>query len=265
MNARKTIPALLGATAVAMAALLSGCEADGHDEGRISGGGEGSPLPNDGTTPTTVTDGGPPNGDGSHEVLDNGNFVCTRSVRYYGRPTTTVGANGAIGQELATLLNDLGGTTVTQLLASVTDKDLAIDGDLDTFSRFSLTAGLGGGAVASVDQIIFPGSTVPKDKYAVFGVTFPGGLLEVTALQQLTVTTFRNEVAQEMMTLTRNDLDLLGQVLTGNNTAWLGIRTTKAYDAVSISLAPALGANVGDAVRVHELCTKGRFVDPPTP
>jgi len=255
-----------GLVLLAAAGVLAGCEANG-DGPLGSGGASGNgtapidsidpnnpgELPNDGTTPTNVTDGGTP---------ISGNFICERSATAALGTTTVVGSGGLIGGPLTSLLNLLGGSSLTALLNAVKDKDLAIDGNLVTHSTFTLTAGLLTGALNSVDQSVLPPEPIEAGNYAVFGVSFPTGTLDLGLLNTITVTTYLNDVAQESNTLTQPlILDLIGQIGVGGDPAFVGVKATKPYDRATIALAPmVLDVDVGDAMFVHELCTGGRFV-----
>ena len=263
MNAKQTRSRILAPLLAGI--LIAGCSANGGpgtgsagggNDGSISDGGSPSTFPNDGTTPSTVVD-----GQGGPTIP--GHFICTGSAWAFGGiPTTEVGANGLIGGTLSDLLNSLGGTTLTTLLNSVKDKDLAIDGILPTFSTFSLTAG-GLGALNSVDQIVhINDATVPSGNYAVFGVTFPAGTLALSIANAVSVTTFLGTTQQETMTFDQTALQLLGAVNTGPARAFIGLKTHKDYNGVLIDLTPSvLSADVGDAMHVNELCTKGGFVN----
>lgn len=248
---------------VASMAALSGCEADGNinESGGIVDGGDGSIFPNDGTTGGNITEGGTPIAGGSTGF----NFVCEAGAKAFGpTPTTDVVANGLVGGPLTLLLNLLGGNTLTQLLNSVTDKELAIDGDLESHSTFSLTVGLISGLLSSVDQRVILNGTVPSGNYAVFGVSFPTATLELSLLNQVTVRTFLNGVQQESASLSQSTLDLLGAVNVGTARAFVGVKTTQPYDTATVGITPGvLSANVGEAMFVHELCTKGRLVAAP--
>ncbi len=129
--------------------------------------------------------------------------------------TTQVGSNGLVGEALLTdLLNLLGATTVTQLLNSVDKPNNAIDGNLDTYASVSLTLGLLGGLLDSVDEsVLLPGGgSVPAGKFAVYGLTFPKGAVSLSLLSQVKVATYLNNVAQESNTLSQSELALLGTI-----------------------------------------------------
>jgi hypothetical protein len=252
-------------TALAASLVLFGCTSNGEDVaggggiiGGSSSGGSSGGLSNDGSTPTNITQGGTP---------VTGNFICTQGAKAYGNVTTQVGSNGLVGGLLTTLLNLLGATTVTQLLNSVSNPDNVIDGNLDTYASVSLTLGLLGGLLDSVDEsVVLPsGASVPAGKFAVYGLTFPKGTVSLSLLSQVKVATYLNNVAQESNSLDQNALALLGAI--GGSTppaVFVGVKTTKAYDRATISLTPGLlSVNVGDAMRIHELCTDGDLVTAP--
>ncbi|HEY0975102.1 MAG TPA: hypothetical protein VGE57_11465 [Solimonas sp.] len=247
---------------IASALALAGCEADGNpaEGGGIGGGDPGSVFPNDGTTGGNITEGGTPIAGGNTGF----NFICERSARAYGVPHSEVIANGLVGGPLTTLLNLLGGNTATRLLNSVVDQELAIDGELETASKFSLTVNLLSGLLSSVDQLITLGGTAPVGSYAVFGVSFPTATLELSLLQEVRVRTFLNGTQQETVALDASTLDLLGAVSVGDPRAFVGVKATKPWNAASIGIDPiVISANVGEAMFVHELCTGGRLVTAP--
>ncbi len=256
--------------------LLVGCDANG--EGSIDGTGPGSGLdtgdgddngngvldpnefPNDGSVPTDVTDGGEPDG-----TPIAGRFICTASASGTG-VTTTVGSNGLVGGPLTALLNLLGGDTLTTLLNSVVAKENLIDGKLSTHSTFSLTVGLLGGLLETVDQTVHAptGASLPSGTYAVFAIGLPTGTVDLSLLNNITVSTSRNGVLQETRNYSQSDLDLLG--LGTHERAFVGLKTHSAFDAATIRLTPGLlTANVGEALYVHELCTGARFIPAPAP
>jgi hypothetical protein len=246
-TALKVVPLL------AAGLLLGACTSNGTDSGGISGGSSsGGGLANDGTTPTNITDGGTPL---------SGHFICTQASTFYGDVTTQVGSNGLVGGPLTALLNLLGATTLTQLLNSITNANNVIDGNLDTYASASLTVGLLGGLLSSVDEsVLLPsGVTVPAGKYAVYGVSFPKGTVSLGLFNTVKVSTYLNNVQQDSNTLNQSALALLGAV--GGSTpatAFIGIKASKPYDRATISLTPGLlSVNVGEAMRIHELCVDG--------
>lgn len=263
MKKTELLKTALYAGLIATAVALSGCEADGDGgaSGGIDGGdGPDSLFPNDGTTGGNIEEGGTPIAGG-----DTGfNFICEQSANAYGVPTSEVVANNLSGSALGDLLTLLGGDTATRLLSSVVDQELAIDGDLETHSTFSLTVDLLGGLLFSVDQLISLGGTAPSGSFAVFGVAFPMATLELSVLQTITVTTFLDGVEQESATIDATTLDLLGAVGVAPARAFVGVKTTTPWDSASIGITPTvLTANVGDAMFVHELCTGGSLVAAP--
>lgn len=258
---KKTLLAAMVATSFGLAACSA--DGDGVESGGIvdDGGDNGGFGSNDGSTPTTV--GEDTNGDGETDTTISGNFVCQQGAKAYGDVTTEVGANGLVGGLLSTLLDLLGADTVTRLLNSVTDEPYAVDGHLATYSTFSLTLGLLGGLLSSVDEsVLFP-SQVPAGTFAVFGVSFPTALVDLSLFNQISVTTYLGDTEQETTTYSQSDLDLLG--LTADQPAFIGLKSHKAFDRVTIGLTPGLlSVDVGDAMHVHELCTGGKFVTPPS-
>jgi hypothetical protein len=254
----------LVACGVLAAVTLAGCHANGpgygspngtggngNGTGAITGGGPSSPtIVNNGTTPTDITNGG---------TQLTGNFVCTDSAQEQYGATTQVSVNGLIGSSLTPVLNQLGATTATTLLNSVINPYYAIDGNLDTYSTFSLTAGAFSGVDSVGQTILLPaGNTVPAGGFAVFAVQFPPGTVTASIVSNVTVTTFLNSVAQESITYSENQIALLGNNATGTTSAFIGVQATKPYDSANISLTPSvLSADVGDAMQVDELCTGG--------
>jgi len=238
---------------------LSACTSNGPGMafgtgGGITGSSSGGP-PNDGTGPTNITSGGNP---------VSGHFICTQSATAYGDVTTAVGANGLVGGPLTTLLNTLGGSTATTLLNSVINPNNVIDGNLATYASMSLTVGLLGGLLDSVDlSVLLPsGVTVPSGEFAVYGISFPNGTVDISLLNTVAVTTYLNNVAQETNSLSQSDLSLLGAI--GGSTVppiWIGIEATKPYDRATLSLTPGvLSADVGDAMHIYEFCPGGELV-----
>jgi hypothetical protein len=268
MSGKRKLASLAAVLLAAMA--LSACTSNGDGGGGGSSGGGGGGGGIDGSS----SSGGPLNdGTGNSNVTENGNpiapplhFICTTGARAYGDVTTAVGANGLVGSQLSDLVNSIGGTTATTLLNSVTEPDNVIDGKLSTFATFSLTAGLLLTAVDSVDEsVLLPaGSTVPAGKYAVFGLSFPNGTVNLSLLKSVTVATYLKDntgayVQQESNTLNSTLLlGLLGQGVLNEPAVWLGVKTTKPYDRATVLLTPGLlAADVGDAMHVYELCVDG--------
>ncbi len=139
-----------------------------------------------------------------------------------------------------------------------------IASQLGTFATFTTTAG-GLGLLNTVDlNVLLPGAMNLVGSYAVFGLTFPGGTVDASLLDQVTVTTFLGDVEQETVVFDAIVVDLLGQNLTGGDPIWFGLQATQNYDRVALSISSALlSANVGEQLYAHELCLGGNFVDPP--
>ncbi len=247
----------VASTALLAGLLLSACTSNGEGTGvgssggAITGSSSGGP-PNNGTGPTSITQGGNP---------VSGHFVCTQSASAYGNATTAVGTNGLVGGPLTTLLNTLGGTTATTLLNSVVNPNNVIDGNLSTYASYTLTLGLLGGLLDSVDlSVLMPsGTTVPVGQFAVFGISFPNGTVDLSLLNTVAVTTYLNNVQQETHSLSQSDLSLLGII--GGSTVpptWIGLEVTKPYDRATLSLTPGvLTVDVGDAMNAYEFCPGG--------
>ncbi|MGH8461139.1 MAG: hypothetical protein ACRESS_05995 [Stenotrophobium sp.] len=256
------------ACAILAVAALSGCDANGPGFGGAGGGpngngtgpvtggsgGTGSTFPNNGTASTTITNGG---------TAVNGHFICTESAQSQYGTTTYYSVNGVVGT-LTAPLNSLGANTATGLLNAVNNADLAIDGNLDTYSTFALTAGALG-AVDTVTQTVQlpPNSTVAPGGYAVFAVQFPAGTVTAAVLGNVIVTTYLNKVAQETITVSETQIALIGANVAGVTNAFIGVQATKPYDRADISLTPpVVSADVGDAMQVDELCTSGNIITP---
>lgn len=263
---KKTLIAAMAAAALG----LAGCQADGSgtESGNIvSDGGNGvPPLNNDGSTPTNVQE--DTNGDGTADTpVDSGkNFVCTQGARAFGDVTTEVVANGLVGGPLTALLNTLGGSPVTTLTNSVTEPDNVVDGKLSTYATFTLPVDLLGplGLIDSVGEAVLFPTAVPAGNYAVFGVTFPAATLNLGLTRTVTVTTYLGDTQQETVSANEAQLQLLGLNVAGDEAGFIGLKAHKKYDSAVISISSLLvAADVGDAMRVHELCTGGHFVTPP--
>lgn len=242
------------AAVLALSLTLAGCENIGGD---VSGGEADSTagLINDGSAVTAVT------ADGNRIA---GDFVCSRSISATD-PQMIVGSNGLVGGALTDLLDGVGLDVVGNLLNSIQRPEQAADGNLDTAAGVTLTAGLLGGTLTSIDltAVIRDGGTVPGGFYAVAGLSFPGGVANLSLFNAITVTTSLLGVTRETMTLDQSAISLLG--IDGSNVAaaWVGFRSALPYDAVTLSIVPGvLSANVGNAMRVHEFCYDGRFIIP---
>lgn len=200
MNSKKNF---LTPLAVALLTVgLSGCQADADgslntgpngngtgqvdtddgidDDGNPTGSGTHTDtgFPNDGSTGgNVVQDDG--TGTGTDETIAGvgsdpaRNFVCTSTAQSFFGATTQVGANGLVGDTLSGIVGTIGGNSVTDLLNSVKDKDLSIDGTLRTAATFAHTASLlglaGTGMIDSLDlNVLMPsGVTIPAGEYAV--------------------------------------------------------------------------------------------------
>ncbi len=267
---------MLGCALLAMT-VLTGCNANGGGSAGGGGGNGGNGGNGSGVGPVGggTGPGTPGGGDGtftdpSTDITDNGTpvagtFTCTQSASSFNGASTTVSVNGLVGDALTPLLNGLGANTATSLLNSVINAERAIDGNLDTYSTFQLTAG----ALSAVDSVaqavLFP-QQLSAGAYAVFALEFPAGTVTASLLNNLTVSTFLGTVEQESRTVPQNQLALLGASVASPGTLYFGIKTTKPYDRADISLVPGvLTANVGDAMYVYELCTGGTITPSTAP
>ena len=243
-------------TALAAGIALFGCTSNGSGtSGSVTGTstGTGGP-PNDGTGTTSITSGG---------TTVSGNFICTQSAAAYGDVTTAVGTGGLVGADLTALLDTLGGNTASTLLNSVVNPNNVIDGNLATFATYSLTLGLFTSAIDSVDlDVILPkGGTVPSGQFAVFGISFPKGTVDLSLVNKVEVATYLNGVLQESNTISQSQLGLLGVGAGTPSAIWVGIEATKSYDTAVLSLAPGvLSADVGSAMYAYEFCPGGKLV-----
>ncbi len=240
--------------------VVEDCGADGICGNDDDNGGFG---PNDGSTESPVyvdTDG---DGEADTLVSEGQGFVCTELAPT--GSTTQVGADGLVGGPLTDLLNLLGGGSLTGLLNSVTSPGNVVDSQLATYATFTTTAG-GLTLLDTVElNVLPPGSMNLEGRYAVFGLSFPGGTVDLSLLDQITVRTYLDDVEQEYRVFDSIVIDLLGQNLVGGEPIWFGLKATKNFDRAALSLTSALlSANVGEQLRAHELCMGGVFVDPPT-
>ena len=259
----------IGSLALAAVALAA-CTSNGESSGSLAGGGGSSGGgSNGGGITSSSSSGGPPNdGTGTTTVTSSGgpvpgHFVCTQGAGAYGNVTTAVGTGGLVGSSLSALLKTLGGSSVTTLLNSVINPNNVIDGNLATYATYSLTLGLFSGAIDSVDlDVIMPsGTTVPAGQYAVFGVSFPSGTVDLSALNKVEVATYLNATLQESNTISQSQLGLLGVGAGTPGPIWIGIQATKPYDTAVLSLTPGLlSADVGNAMYAYEFCPGGTMV-----
>lgn len=283
----KSLKTELLISATLAAALLAGCEANGGSPGGANSGGNGSGVVD---TDTGIDENGDLTGDGSNadtgfpndgsvggavlegDVVIAGdastggmNFICTQSASLASGARAEAGGNGLVGAALGPLVTLLGGGTVTDLLSGISDESLAIDNDLKTAASMTQTATGLAGLLDSLDlNIILPGEK-PAGSYAVAAVSFPSSLLDLGLLSTVSVTTLLNDVAQEdTATFDATGLELLGQSVAGTTYAFVGYKTTTAYDTVRISISSdLLSADAGPNLYVHELCTGGNLVTPP--
>ncbi len=277
---------LAAAVCLAIAA-HSGCSANGGVPGL--GSGQTAILPGDGFDLNGVLLGDGSNADTAFPndgsvggVIVNGStviagtnsdpeksFICSRSASILAGASAEVAANGLVGGALSSLLDSLGASSVTNLLNSVKDKELAIDADLTTAASITQTiaglgALLGSDAVSSVDlNVKMPVNIVqPSGTFAIFAVSFPPSLINLGLLSTIRVSTLLNDVVQEnSVRMDTSSLSLLGLSVAGINYAWVGYKTTKPYDTVRLSFSSdLLSLDVGESMYIHEMCTHGSVV-----
>lgn len=252
---------------------LAACRADSNGATTLGPNGDGTgpvdegdgSFPNDGGLGGTDIGGVVTDADGNDIAGGDSDsyFVCTESANKAYGATTEVGANGLIGAGLSELLDLLGADAVTDLLNSVSDADLTIDGDLSTGSTFTLLVSLLGGVIDSLDQSVLLPANQSAGSFAVFALEFPSGILDLSLVKTIDVTTYLNDVEQETVRYSQATLDLLGLSLLGDVYTFVGFKTSKAYDRATVGLSTALlSVDLGDAMKVHELCTGGQIVTP---
>lgn len=267
--------------------LLTACGSDGGGT-RASGGVDG----NDGYNPDGEYTGGDNNTDsgfpntgivggaimeGIKVVAGNPSspakgFVCSQSTSFNAGAYIEIGANGLVGGLLGNLLALLSGDSVDNLLNGLSDSVLALDGDLRTAAVVTQALSGLGGLLNSMDVIVnLPdGQTMPAGHYAVFAVSFPPSLLELGVLSTLSVQTLLGDVVQESgVKVTTSSLSLLGlstnQLSTDAGYALIGYKTTKPYSRAQLSISSGLlSLDLGEKLYIHEFCTAGRLVDPPS-
>ena len=246
---------------------------DGIDlDGELIGGGDNSDtgFPNNGSVGGNILYGINPVA-GNQTSPEKG-FVCQKSASFDAGTHIEIGANGLVGGLLGGILGLLPGADLDNLLNSLDDGVLALDGDLRTAAAVSQTVSGLGDLLNSVDVTVHmpEGKTIGPGGYAVFAVSFPPSLLELGVLTTLSVQTLLGEVVQETgAQLSTSNLSLLGLAVNpiGTDSAYalVGYRTTKPYTRAQLSISAGLLAlDLGDKLYIHEFCTAGELVDPPT-
>ncbi len=252
--------------ALSAAIMLAGCGATGGSDN-----GTGAP-----STVTSilqnVAGGGDTNNNGKlddHEFPNNGaekihstglnGFICDQGLRADSGTTTTIGANGLVGGGLNSLLNQLGGSGLSKLLAGISMKDDAVDADLETYAGATLLVDLLK-LVSTLDLAVeLPqGKVIPAGNHAVFAISMPPSLLTLSLGLNIKVQTYLNNVATgESITTDISRLGLLG--LGGTQYGFVGFKTTKPYDRAMVSVGAGLLTLdlAKDSVRIHELCVVG--------
>lgn len=237
-------------------AMLAGCQANGGRNDASTGAPAASEdFPNDGTTPGLVEV------DGVDAVTDEQGFVCLSSAT---GAVITTGVNGLVGAALDPLINALGGGSVTTLLNSVTDAPLAVDGDFATHATVTQTAGglVGGLNALDVNLNWNSPSETAGNNFAVFALSVPDALLDLSLGATVQVDTLlEGEVQEAGSAVDVSGVSLLNTGLALQDVFWVGLQTTLPYDQLRLRLSTDLLAlNVGEDLRIHEVCTSGAFV-----
>lgn len=246
---------------------------DGFDlDGELIGSGDNTDtgFPNDGSVGGNIIYGITPVA-GNQTSPEKG-FVCQQSASFDGGAHIEIGANGLVGGLLGGVLGLLPGAELDNLLNSLNDSVLALDGDLRTAAAVTQTLSGLGDLLNSLDVTVHmpDGQTIAPGGYAVFAVSFPASLLELGLLTTLSVQTLLGEVVQESgAQLSTSNLSLLGLAANplGTDSAYalIGYRTTKPYTRAQLSISAGLLAlDLGEKLYIHEFCTAGKLVDPPT-
>lgn len=207
-------------TSLAVAALLLACTSNGPGTGAGGGGSSSGGSSSGGTS-------------GGNQA------VCTASI--------STGATVATSK------------TATCLACSVTNPNNVIDSDPNNFASINLDLSLLTGS-AGLTVTGPSGTTYPAGQIPGFTLFVPDALLiAATVLPQITISTSLAGTQQESSTFsTLLTLDLLG-LLSNNKPFYLGIKTTKPFDAVGISVAP-LVAGALTTVNVVNACSDGTGV-----
>ncbi len=145
-------------------------------------------------------------------------------------------------------------TAGTCTVCSITDVPNVVDTDPNNFALFDITLALLGGS-GEITVRAPPGVVYPAGNIAGFTLSIPkAALASATVLPTLVVKTFLNGVFQENVTYSNIlDLDLLG--LLGNDAKFfVGIQTTKDFDAIQIE-DRADAAGVAGQLRVYDGCS----------
>nr|MBV6628720.1 hypothetical protein [Oceanococcus sp. HetDA_MAG_MS8] len=242
------------------------------DQGNTTGDGSNSQtaFPNDGSVGGQIVQNGEvvvSSGPFEEQTLG---FVCTRSLSTFGGVDLEVSAGGLVGSVVGGLLDLLSGDSVNALLNSVNDRVLALDGDLTTAAVVTQTAAGLLGSLNSLD-ILFSlpeGQQIGLNRFAVATVSFPPSLLDLGLLSSISLDTLLDgEVQESGAQIDASGLSLLGfstDQIAGGTHALVGYRTSQPYDQVRLSFSSdLLSADLGQNVFVHEICTDGRFVEPP--
>ncbi|WP_346237985.1 hypothetical protein ABDK00_002805 [Niabella insulamsoli] len=131
--------------------------------------------------------------------------------------------------------------------------DNLVDADTTNYVELSSALGIGGGNSASV-AVATPGHTFTGDEYVGFVVESDAGLIDVTLLGGLTITTYNNGVVAETFSNSSLlDLQALGLIVLGADPASgrsiIGFQTSSDFDEVELTLSNLAG--VGNSLQVY--------------
>jgi hypothetical protein len=177
-------------------------------------------------------------------------------------PNHTCTAVAPAGSQVTTAESGLV-CTVADAACGVENEAAVIDRNYETFATIQYVLGaidpaLGGTVSVAVD---LPGP-VAAGSVAAFLVEFPGGVLDLSLLRTLTVSTALNATEQEEAFFDSVlALDVLGLV-PGSGRVLVGFRNTLPYNTLTLTVDALLATlDVTGAVRVHEACINARADD----
>ncbi|MGN7989197.1 putative Ig domain-containing protein [Pedobacter sp. 22226] len=174
--------------------------------------------------------------------------VLNATTTYYVETTNASGCKSASRVAVTvTVLNNSGGTACNAansqnsgitgicLLCSVTNPGNSTDADPSNFTRISLSVGVG---ASGYQQLIFPSAGTATDSIRL-DLALPGGLLDLTALGNVTLNVMNGTTVVRTVQLNSSLLNL--QLLSGNRFA-ATILAGGAYDRVQVSFGALVSA-----------------------
>ncbi|GAA4208948.1 hypothetical protein GCM10022289_33650 [Pedobacter jeongneungensis] len=174
--------------------------------------------------------------------------VLNATTTYYVETTNASGCKSASRVAVTvTVLNNGGGTACNAassqnsgitgicLLCSVTNPGNSTDADPSNFTRISLSVGVG---ASGYQQLIFPSAGTATDSIRL-DLALPGGLLDLTALGNVTLNVMNGTTVVRTVQLNSSLLNL--QLLSGNRFA-ATILAGGAYDRVQVSFGALVSA-----------------------